>query len=180
MLVPGWTPTRPTIFALRTSFGLCGTDSFSRQNVMCALVTLQGVPNSVSLKPTLREQEVGSFVEVHRGIVIKCTDLLIRYLRQRAAEQVYQIKWPLSARQPTTSASLWVLKASDCGVTAVLEPEGCYLGGQQLLLSVDLLLLSGGQILQVTQRHVQTGSSHLRRKRANCISKFLHGCARAA
>ena len=33
-----------------------------------------------------------------------------------------------------------------------------YLGGQQLLLGIDLLLLSGCQILQVAQRHVQTRS----------------------
>lgn len=156
---------------------------------MCALVTLQGVSNGAILSggsapwPTLREQEAGSFVEVHRGIVIECTDVLIRYLRQRAAEQVFQIKWPPSARQPhylSVARGAWGVKASDCGVTAALEPEGRYLGGQQLLLSVDLLLLSGGQILQVTQRHVQTRSSHLRRKRANCISKFLNSCARAA
>lgn len=36
-----------------------------------------------------------------------------------------------------------------------------YLGGQQLLLGVDLLLLSGCQILQLVQRHVQTRSREL-------------------
>lgn len=74
---------------------------------MCALVASQGIPNGAILSggsaswPTLREQEVGNFVEVHWGIVTECNDLLIRYLRRRAAEQVYQTKW-----QPTSVASL--------------------------------------------------------------------------
>lgn len=82
---------------------------------MCALVGLQGVLNGAILLGgsaswlTLREQEVGSFVEVHRGIVTECTDLLIRYLRGRAAEQVYQIKLPLSVHQAATGASLSVI-----------------------------------------------------------------------
>ena len=33
-----------------------------------------------------------------------------------------------------------------------------YLGGEQLLLGVDLLLLPAGQILQLAQRHVQMRS----------------------